>query len=406
MMFFAFGLVFFDRLSITFLFPFISKDFHLNNTQIGLLVSVLGLTWAVSGPAIGLFADSYGKNKKYVLLTMILLFSVCSFLSGIAIGFLMLFLVRGLMGIFEGPVLPMAQSIMAAETSESRRGFNMGLIQVSGPALLASLIGPLVIVAVAILYSWRVAFYLTAIPTFILALFMWKYLRTPKVSLPVQDKADPTHTSSEKVSLKDVFKHRNIWLAVIISCFSITWYIVNVTFDPTYFVQVFHMSLTSMSIVMAGIGAGGFLWGFIVPLISDRIGRKPTMIIFAFISALFSLMILYVARYLAIVPLAVMAVIFFNGQGFMPIYMSILPAESIPPKYVATAIGVIMGAGEIFGGVIVPTIAGVAADHFGLQATMWVSFIAAILCGIVSMFVIETAPIKIKKNRSLANLAG
>jgi MFS family permease len=39
---------------------------------------------------------------------------------------------RMIMGIAEGPVLLIAQSIMVAESSKHRRGFNMGVIQTFG----------------------------------------------------------------------------------------------------------------------------------------------------------------------------------------------------------------------------------------------------------------------------------
>lgn len=45
----TFGLVFVDRFALVYLSPFIVKDLGLNNTQVGMLVSALGITWAVLG---------------------------------------------------------------------------------------------------------------------------------------------------------------------------------------------------------------------------------------------------------------------------------------------------------------------------------------------------------------------
>ncbi len=56
------------------------------------------------------------------------MFSLFSALSGLVSGFAMLLIFRALMGIAEGPVLPIAQSLMV-KSQPQRRGFNMGLIQ-------------------------------------------------------------------------------------------------------------------------------------------------------------------------------------------------------------------------------------------------------------------------------------
>jgi sugar phosphate permease len=49
MMFFLFGIVFMERLSVVFLFPFIGPDLKLSNANLGIIVAVLSITWALSG---------------------------------------------------------------------------------------------------------------------------------------------------------------------------------------------------------------------------------------------------------------------------------------------------------------------------------------------------------------------
>ena len=61
--FFSIGFVFFDRLAINYLIPFIQQDFTITNTQIGMIGSALAITWAISGPLGGFLSDKV-KNKK------------------------------------------------------------------------------------------------------------------------------------------------------------------------------------------------------------------------------------------------------------------------------------------------------------------------------------------------------
>ena len=73
-----------------------------------------------------------------------------------------------------------------------------------------------------------------------------------------------------------------------------------------------------------------------------------------------------------ILPLAVM---YFTGSawmlgaffvtgwlftGTMPLVMSTVPAESVDSRHMAGALGVCMGAGELIGGVLAPSLAGIA----------------------------------------------
>lgn len=69
-----------------------------------------------------------------------------------------------------------------------------------------------------------------------------------------------------------------------------------------------------------------------------------------------------------------------------------LSAESVPAKLMATASGVTIGVGEIFGGGIAPIIAGHVAGWFGIQFTLYLA-IAAMAAGVlVGLGLRETAP--------------
>ena len=144
-LFFVFGCVFVDRLTISFLFPMIAADLKLSNVHLGTLSAVLALTWALSGAGLGAIADRFNIRKPMLILS-ILVFSLFSALSGLVSGFAMLLIFRALMGIAEGPVLPIAQSLMVERSQPQRRGFNMGLIQGAAPGLLGGIIAPPLII--------------------------------------------------------------------------------------------------------------------------------------------------------------------------------------------------------------------------------------------------------------------
>lgn len=392
LLFFVWGFVFVDRLALNFIFPFMTEELGLTNTHIGIIVSAFSLTWACSGWFGGLLSDKIGK-KKNILMISVLLFSVCSLLTGVANGFLMLIIFRMLMGVTEGPVFPVAQSLLSVASSPHRRGFNMGLFQSSSTALLASFLGPIIIVALANTFGWRPTFFLTIIPGLILLFLIWKIVKEPK-ELTLKDEKP-----EEKVPLSLVLKNKNVVVSVFVAIFTVTWYLNINTFTPLYLVDK-GISPTNMSFIMAALGLGGVLWGFGVPAISDKIGRKPTMIIFSFITAVAPLGFIFLGT--SQMALLMIAAFIGNvGVGTMVLSMSNMPSESVPAKYVATAVGFIMAIGELIGGVGITALAGMAADKYGLVAPMWISIVSTILCGFLAFLYYETAPIKLNKQKLL-----
>src|SRR5258708_8069244 len=116
----AFGFVFFDRNALNFLAPFVAPDLHLSNTQVGMVSAGFSFAWAIARYLGGALSHSTGRRKSF-LLGAFILFSLCSVLSGFASSFIVLLASRVLMGLSEGPIMPVMQSLVVAESSGSRR---------------------------------------------------------------------------------------------------------------------------------------------------------------------------------------------------------------------------------------------------------------------------------------------
>ena len=386
--FFTIGFVFFDRLAINYLFPMISVDLGLNYTQLGLLGAALALTWSVSGPLGGYISDKV-KSKKAMLTILVLLFSVISLMHGLAQTFGMLFVLRLLMGIVEGPLIPQTQSILAMESSERRKGFNLGFTMNTSNALFGSILAPVLIVALANKFDWHTAFYLTIIPGIILSFFIFKNVKNPD---PAKAQAIHAVKSTEKVKVKDILKHRNIWLSIIVFSLVMTTLMAFQIFGPTYLVQAKGLSDTTMSFVMAAFGVGYAIFGFLIPSISERTGRKPASLVSALLLILLPLTIVFVDS----VPLMMILLFIASaGSGVIGMSMSVIPVESVPLQYSGLAIGLTIGIGELFGGFLNPMVNGALAGAYGIQTPLFVAAGAAIIALLCTLFFKETAPSKV-----------
>src|SRR2546422_266322 len=179
----TFGFLFFDRNAASFLMPFIARDLNFTNQQVGIIASALSFTWALSAFLGGALSDRTGRRKA-VLLASAIAFSLCSALSGLAGSFLALFAARFLMGLVEGPFMPVCQSLLASESDDSRRGHNMGVMQNFGSNLLGSFAAPLVLVSIATHWSWRSAFFLAGVPGLVMAVLIARYVHEPEKKPP------------------------------------------------------------------------------------------------------------------------------------------------------------------------------------------------------------------------------
>jgi len=344
---FTFGFVLFDRMALNFLVPIFDKELGLNNTQIGLLASLLALAWAISGYVIGTLSDATGKRKKYLLIS-VAIFSVCSFFSGIATSFAFLLVARIIMGFAEGPVLPLAQSIMVTASTVRRRGFNMGFMQSFGSNLLGTMLAPLVLVALATHYGWRNAFFIAGIPGLILATLGYFIIREPKEHLVKEKKA--------KTPVTDLLKYHNVWITILLSCCMMTWMFAQITFMPKYLVDVKHFSEADMGKAMGVFGLGSLLWGAIVPALSDKFGRKPMVIFFFLLSMLMPLGGVYMGKdFSTVAPFILIGA---STMGCFPIVLATIPSETVPRQFLAQTMGFVMGIGELVGGFGAPAIAG------------------------------------------------
>ena len=62
---------------------------------------------------------------------------------------------------------------------------------------------------------------------------------------------------------------------------------------------------------------------------------------------------------------------------------------------ISSAIGLVVGAGEIFGGGVAPVIAGFVGQNYGIQNILWMPLVGVVLGVLVCAFLRETAPSKV-----------
>lgn len=386
----GFGLVGLDRWIIAPLFPSMMKDLNLGYQDLGNLVGILGILWGVFAIVSGRLSDTIGHRK--VLIPSIILFSLLSGLSGMATGLVSLFLIRALMGVMEGSYCPTSFAATAVASEPKRRGFNQGLQQ-STFALFGLGFGPIIATQLlAVVPSWRWVFWVVAIPGFVIGALLYFVLReAPHVAVPVH-KADGGRWG-------EVFQSRNIVLSMLALLCAMTCIFVLSAMVPNYLVDYLKLSPPQMGFVMSAIGFGGFFGQFGVPGLSDLFGRR----IMALISFVGSAAFLYLFISTGSNPTALFALLFvitFFCLGNVALITGPIATEAAPPGLVSSAIGMVVGAGEIFGGGIAPIIGGYIAQNYGIESVLYLALSGVVIGVLVAVFFRETAPNKIQRYAS------
>jgi ACS family hexuronate transporter-like MFS transporter len=378
-----FGIVFFDRNALNFLMPFVQPELGLNNTQVGVLAGALSLTWASAAFLIGMVSDAWGSRKGLLVLAT-LAFSACSFASGLASSFLVMLGARMLMGISEGGIMPISQSLIASEVAPRHRGLAMGVTQNFGSNLFGSFFAPVLLVAFAKAFGWRHAFFLAGAPGLVTALLIWRFVREP---LPENARATGTDA---RWTLRQALAERNVLTCALLGILLVSYLVICWAFMPLYLTRVRHYDVQTMGWLMGTLGISATVGAFAISALSDRIGRRPLMIATPLIGVFLPLAAMYFPG-----SVWVLAGIFFIGwsvNGIFPLFMATVPSESVDPRHTATVLGVCMGTGEILGGVLAPFVAGFAADRTGLAAPLLIMVGLALCAGLLALGLRETAP--------------
>jgi predicted MFS family arabinose efflux permease len=381
----AFGLVGLDRFILPVLFPSMMGELNLTYADLGNLVGILAVAWGIAAFAMGYMSDRLGRRK--VLVPAVILFSLLSALSGVATGLLSLLIIRAIMGAAEGPVASTGVAVAVEASHPKRRGLNNGVFQCM-ISLFGLALGPLIATQLLQVTSWRNVFMIVGIPGLIIAVVMWFIVREP-VAAMVGGKPAP------RPAFGELFAHRNVPLAMLTLMCAMTGIFVQAAMMPNYLTDYLKLSTADMGFVTSAIGFGGCIGQFALPAISDIVGRKPTALASFAVSAIF----LYLFSQTGADSLTVLFALLFVAALFNFAALAILAgpiaAEAAPIGMVASVAGLVIGAGEIFGGGVAPAIAGRIAQSSGIQNTLIFAIGGQLLGLVLGLMLKETAPRKV-----------
>lgn len=357
----GFGLVGIDRFLISTLYPVIARDLHLGYGDIGTITGALAIAWGVAALVMGNLSDHIGRRR--VLTASLLAFSLMIGASGLATGLAGLVAVRLVMGFADGAYTPASISATIEASPPAHHGRNIGIQQMT-LTLFGLGIAPLLVAALLHVIAWRWIFSIFVLPGLFLAWLTWKVIAGAQTR--------PSNVARSSLSdWRTVLGYSNVRILMAGMLCWLTCLVTTSALLPSYFIDYLRLDFTQMGKVMSGIGFGSAAGTLLLPWLSDRIGRRPVMLL-STIGAGVSLLLLASLNGASVTALflSVFAVHFFNN-ALITLTVGPICSETVPPTLMATASGAVIAVGELFGGGLAPVVAGQVAERFGIEHLLW-----------------------------------
>ena len=243
-----------DRQSLATLAPLVRAEFHLSNTQYGLILTAFSIAYMASAPFAGMLIDGIGLNRAISL--AVGLWSCAGIATGFTRGLGGLVGFRAVLGVGEAAGVPASGKAIYQYLRPAERALGNALSQAG--MSLGLILAPPIATWLAMRGGWRQAFVVTgALGLAWIPLWNWAARRAgPGGSDETGQRACPT-----------VLRDRRLWAFVAANALSMIGYSLWTNWTTLYLVEVHGLTLVQAAwyawipplAAMLGGFAGGWL---------------------------------------------------------------------------------------------------------------------------------------------------
>lgn len=264
---------------LTLALPDVQASFAVNEEVIGQVVA-----WARIGAIPSLFlalwADQIGRRR--LLLGTLIGFSVMTFATAFATSIEMFIAAQFLARIFTSAEEALAVVFILEMSSVRNRGWSIGFLAAMG-ALGTGLASIAYGFADIIPYGWRGLYVLAAVPVLYIA---WLRRRLPETDMFEAIEAEAKQTSIW-TPIQEILVNYKAQMALLALIVSLFWFQMSpaINFMSKYLQETHGYSRGQVSSLFIVAGASALVANLAAGRLSDRIGRKPTVMLALLLNA-------------------------------------------------------------------------------------------------------------------------
>src|SRR3954468_18951831 len=278
----------FDLIILTLTLSAIGTTFGVGKGATGALATVTLSASAVGGILGGVLSDRIGRARTLMLTVGV--YSVFTFLSGLASSYAMLMVFRVFQGIGFGGEWAVGAILVAELIRPEARGKALGIIQSSWAVgwALAVIAYTIVFSLVADEQAWRVLMWIGILPA-LLILYVRRNVEDAEVFSETkrkEEQRDPeaVQANATEIPLRQIFRTDLLKTTVFASILATGiqgGYYAMFTWIPTYLKEERSLSVVGTSGYLAIVIAGAFLGYLSAGYVHDRLGRKKTFALYS-----------------------------------------------------------------------------------------------------------------------------
>ncbi|HEX6302834.1 MAG TPA: MFS transporter [Anaerolineales bacterium] len=318
------------------LFPRRFDSFGAGVEALGVSAVAYALTSTLAAPFLGMLADRSGRRPIILLSLMGYVLAFGGYLF--ATSAWLLILLRGLAGVFTAGLLPAMTSIVGDLAPQKRRGQWIGILH--GGASAGWIAGPLLGGLMYDRFGYVVPFaasIVLAAGALLLAAFLIPETRTP-AARPTRPRPDWTH-------IWQALPARPAFLLPLLITFGVmfAWAFI----EPQFMFYAYYdlsWSSSQLGLVMSTYGAAFMLGEFALGGLSDRLGRKPVLVLGL---ALFSAQFVGLVIFRQVTWIVASFVLAGLGNALYDPALSALILDITPSEHTASIIGLKSTAGSL-----------------------------------------------------------
>lgn len=383
-----------DRVNVSTAAIQFGKEFHLSNTQIGLVFSAFAYPYLIFQVIGGWVGDRFGPRRTLTICSII--WAGATVLTGLSTGLVSMLAARVLLGLGEGATFPTATRAMSNWTATNRRGFAQGITHAF--ARVGNAVTPPIVTWLMVAVSWRGSFIVLGLVSFIWAMvWAWYFRDNPRDHAKIT--AREIDILPAYVGVKEApavpwrpLIRRMLPVTLVYFCYGWTLWLF-LTWIPQYFLHNYHMDLKHSAVFAAGVffagvlgdSLGGHVTDWLLTRTQSRTKARSYMVVVCNLAALASLLPILFVHDSTVAAVALSLGFFFAEMTIGPMWA--IPMD-IAPRYSGTASG-LMNTGSALAAILSPVVGGWIIDKTGNWDWPFIGSMGLMVVGAVCAFAMK-----------------